>query len=29
VVEMLGWALLVNALTMARHRTVEDLEAAA
>lgn len=28
-VEMLGWALLVNALTMARHRAAEDLEAAA
>ena len=28
-VEMLGWALMVNALTMARHRTAEDLEAAA
>ncbi len=28
-VEMLGWALMVNAMTMARHRAVEDLEAAA
>ena len=28
-VEMLGWALMVNALTMARHRSVQDLEAAA
>ena len=28
-VEMLGWALMVNALTMARHRAAEDLEAAA
>ncbi len=28
-VEMLGWAVMVNALTMARHRTAESLEAAA
>jgi hypothetical protein len=28
-VEMLGWALMVNALTMARHRAAERLEAAA
>ena len=28
-VEMLGWALMVNALTLARHRAAEDLEAAA
>jgi hypothetical protein len=28
-VEMLGWALMVNALTIARHRAAEDLEAAA
>ena len=28
-VEMLGWALMVNAMTMARHRAAEDLEAAA
>ena len=28
-VEMLGWALMVNALTMARHRAAEDLQAAA
>ena len=28
-VEMLGWALMVNALTMARHRAAEGLEAAA
>ena len=28
-VEMLGWAVMVNALTMARHRAAEDLEAAA
>jgi hypothetical protein len=28
-VEMLGWALMVNALTMARHRAAEDLETAA
>ena len=28
-VEMLGWALMVNALTMARHRTAENIEAAA
>jgi hypothetical protein len=28
-VEMLGWALMVNGLTMARHRAAEDLEAAA
>ena len=28
-VEMLGWAVMVNALTMARHRTAEGLEAAA
>jgi len=28
-VEMLGWVLMVNALTMARHRTAEGLEAAA
>ena len=28
-VEMLGWALMVNALTMARHRAADDLEAAA
>ena len=27
-VEMLGWALMVNAMTMARHRAAEDLEAA-
>ena len=26
---MLGWAVMVNALTMARHRATEDLEAAA
>lgn len=26
---MLGWALMVNALTMARHRAAEDLETAA
>ena len=26
---MLGWALMVNALTMARHRAAEDLQAAA
>ncbi len=28
-VEMLGWAVMVNALTMARHRTAQGLEAAA
>jgi len=28
-VEMLGWALMANALTMARHRAAEGLEAAA
>jgi len=28
-VEMLGWALMVNALTMAKHRAAENLEAAA
>ena len=28
-VEMLGWTVLVNALTMARHRAAEGLEAAA
>ena len=28
-VEMLGWAVMVNALTMARHRAAEGLEAAA
>jgi hypothetical protein len=28
-VEMLGWAVMVNALTMARHRASEGLEAAA
>ncbi|MGZ4114551.1 MAG: hypothetical protein ACXVQT_05675, partial [Actinomycetota bacterium] len=28
-VEMLGWAVMVNALTMARHRAAESLEAAA
>jgi hypothetical protein len=28
-VEMLGWAVLVNALTMARHRATKGLEAAA
>ena len=28
-VEMLGWALMVNAITMARHKVAEDLEAAA
>ncbi len=28
-VEVLGWALMVNALTMARHRAAESLEAAA
>ncbi len=28
-VEMLGWALMVNALSMARHRADECLEAAA
>ena len=28
-VEMLGWALMVNALTMARHRAGKDLQAAA
>jgi len=28
-VEMLGWAVMVNALTMARHRSTEGLEAAA
>ena len=28
-VEMLGWAVMVNVLTMARHRAAEDLEAAA
>ena len=27
-VEMLGWALMVNALTMARHRAADGLEAA-
>jgi len=26
---MLGWAVMVNALTMARHRAAEGLEAAA
>ena len=28
-VEVLGWAVMVNALTMARHRTAEGLETAA
>ena len=28
-VEMLGWAVMVNALTMARHGAAEDLETAA
>jgi hypothetical protein len=28
LVEMLGWAVMVNALTMARHRSAEGLEAA-
>ena len=28
-VKMLGWAVTINALTMARHRAAEDLEAAA
>ena len=28
-VEMLGWALMVNALTLARHRAAEDIPAAA
>ena len=28
-VEMLGWALMVNALTLARHRASEDIPAAA
>ena len=28
-VEMLGWAVMVNALTMARHRATEDLVTAA
>ena len=28
-VEVLGWALMVNALTMARHRAAENIEAAA
>ena len=28
-VEMLGWAVMINALTMARHRAAESLEAAA
>ena len=28
-VEMLGWALMVNALTMARHRAAGGLQAAA
>jgi len=28
-VEVLGWALMVNALTMARHGAAVDLEAAA
>jgi hypothetical protein len=27
-VEMLGWALMVNAMAMARHRTAQGLEAA-
>jgi len=26
---MLGWALMVNALTLARHRAAEDIPAAA
>lgn len=28
-IEMLGWAVMVNALTLARHRAAEGLEAAA
>ncbi len=28
-VEMLGWVVMVNALTMARHRVAESLEAVA